>query len=218
MVKENTLFMRALNFIMDMILMNILFALLSIPGLTFGLAATAMYKTAFRFWLGNDMDVFSSFWRAIQENWRQALLLSLIFLAFFAGAAVGAAQTAGAVGLPGQAVIWFLICLAAMIWMLGSWLFPMIALYHQAAARQCVNAVLLAIRHFPTTLFLTAINLVPIVIFFTADEQGLDLLLLGMITVIPSAQAIVSSWLLLRVFERYDPSVRPQRKLLVLPH
>lgn len=212
MFRHDSPIMRIGDFLMDLFLSNVLYALMCIPGASIVLAGTALYKTCFSFWMSDDMNVFPSFFRAIRENWKESLLLTVVLL-IFAGIGTAILLPAMQAGATVQsAAVWFALCLAGVLCGLYSWLIPMVALFQQPMGERLKNAWMLSVRHFPVTVVLVVIRLLPIILFLTCGEIVVNPLILVMITVGFSLQALLCSRLQLRVFQKYDSAIKPQNK------
>ena len=74
-------FGRAMNLCGIVIIANILFVLVSMPVVTAGPAFVAMYHVMLRF-LRSDGDInpFKEFWIGLKNNFRQAIIVWLLFL------------------------------------------------------------------------------------------------------------------------------------------
>lgn len=70
----------------DLMVLNVLFLLCSLPVVTIGPAATAMHY-ALRRWREQQGEIVKDFFRSFRQNFRQGLILWLVFLAL--GALIG---------------------------------------------------------------------------------------------------------------------------------
>jgi len=77
--------MRAIGRVGDLVLLNLLFVVCSIPVVTIGASAAALYTAALKIVRHEDGKITKMFFSAFSKNFRQSLVLTLIFLAVFAG-------------------------------------------------------------------------------------------------------------------------------------
>ncbi len=77
--------MRAVGRVGDLVLLNLLFVFCSIPVVTIGASAAALYTSAFRIVRREDGKPAKTFFSAFANNFRQSLVLTIVFLALFAG-------------------------------------------------------------------------------------------------------------------------------------
>lgn len=80
--------MRALVYLGELILLNLLFLLCCLPVITAGASAAAMYTVAFRNLDGKGGHVCRQFFSAFRANFKKATLQWLVMLAVAGGAVV----------------------------------------------------------------------------------------------------------------------------------
>lgn len=66
--------------ISDIVILNCLFIIMSIPLITIGANLTALYYVGFKIVQDEEYNVFKSYWKSFRENFKQATLLSIIML------------------------------------------------------------------------------------------------------------------------------------------
>ena len=76
----DSVFMRAMSRIGDLMLLNLLFLLTCVPIVTVGAAVTAMYSVTFRFDTDSEASVIRSYFRAFRADWKQSTAIWLIIL------------------------------------------------------------------------------------------------------------------------------------------
>ena len=77
--------MRAIGRVGDLVLVNILFLICSIPIVTLGASSAALNTVAFQMVRGEESGVARAFFSAFRKNLLQGVLLTLLFLALGAG-------------------------------------------------------------------------------------------------------------------------------------
>lgn len=78
-------FMRYLNRLADLMILNLLFLLTSIPIFTIGASLTALYSVCFRLGTDREGSTFRDYFAAFKENFRQATSLFLLLLLWLMG-------------------------------------------------------------------------------------------------------------------------------------
>lgn len=73
--------MRALGFLGDLMLLNGLFVICCIPVVTVGPALTAMNYVVLKMRIGEEGSIPQTFFRSFRQNFRQGLILGLVFMA-----------------------------------------------------------------------------------------------------------------------------------------
>ena len=142
---ENNLIFVALNKIGDIILANLLFILCSIPLVTIGPSLTALYHCMLRTVKGNNNGTVKTFFRAFRQSFRQSLIVWL-------GLVV--------VGLLLFLDTRFLLQTGSVV-ILALYIFPVIAAFTNTLRNLLKNAFLFAFMHFPSTLTIAVISILP---------------------------------------------------------
>ena len=148
---------RALNFIGDVVILHFLWVVHSLPLVTIGASTTALYYAAMRRIRTDEGSVWSNFRQSFRENFRQSTL-------YWLGLALAAAvlwldlNFTSTYGGP-VATVMMVACAMLLLpyWMVLLYIFPVQAKFRNGMFDNFKNALLLAIRHFPLTLVLTAI-------------------------------------------------------------
>ncbi|MBR3515182.1 MAG: YesL family protein [Lachnospiraceae bacterium] len=140
---------RFLNKLTDLIFLNFLFLVFSLPVVTMGAALSAMYAVNLRSVREGDGYVAKRFWKAFRESFWQAtaawlmvlLCAGILFLDFRFWQASEAGMTAkGMLLLSGG--------IALILWMISLWVFPVIAKMRDPLKVQITNAAKMAFAFF----------------------------------------------------------------------
>ncbi len=75
--------MQTLSKLFDLIAVNILWFIGCIPIVTVGASTTAMYAVVIKIVRGDSYGLWKTFWKSFRENFKQATVIWLIFLAVF---------------------------------------------------------------------------------------------------------------------------------------
>ena len=196
--------MRAIGRVGDLALVNILFLLCSIPVLSLGASATALYTVAFAMVRGEDKPVAKTFFLAFRRNFRQATLLTILFLSLGAGLYLDL-RVMQANPAAFSLVFWVgsgLLALAAAITL--PFAFALQARFDNSVWKTLKNAFVLAVTH-PLTAFVAAVlALLPLGLLLFATYylllSSIFWFLFGF-----SLTAVANSWLLERIFRQLDP-------------
>jgi len=202
--------MRVLTRIADVMILNLLFLVTSLPVVTLGASLTALNFTALRIGTGECTSVSGDYFRSLRRNLRQATGIAAILLA------VAMVLTAWYVVVtrlvPGTILqilllgIWYVLVLVAGLTAL--WTFPYLATFEGRTREVLRNARLLSWRHpLASLLAVVLIGLAVVVTLFypQATGYGLAWFLIGFAGV-----AVVNGVLFRRVFERYLPATEPE--------
>lgn len=153
-------FMRGLSRMTDIVLLNLLFILTSIPIVTIGASTSALYSVFFRWHRQEESGYVKAYFRAFARDFKEATLLWLAFVVFMAISLFD---------------IWFffyqagpLSYLAVLFCFLGSiglftysYAIILVSLFQNSFRGTLKNALLMCVGYFPRTLVMALINLFP---------------------------------------------------------
>lgn len=149
--------MRFLTKIADLMVLNILFCVTSIPLITIGASWTALYSVTLKMVRDEEGSVSRSYFRSFRQNFRQATLLWLGVLVVLAllvldirvlnGMAEGTAPGLLQVGVEILALLGIMVL---------QYLFPSLARFEASLADTLKNACIMALAHLPKTALMTA--------------------------------------------------------------
>lgn len=193
--------MRFLTLFCNLMYINFLFLLCSIPLFTIGSAITAMYSTLFKMLHGDDPFIGKTFFKAFKENFKQSTLIwlpiSIFEFLFIAGIYI----TLNVLDPMYKSLQYPLSIAFFLILCISNYIFPQIALFKQKNSVTVKNAVLLAISNFPTTLFMIA---VPVILYLIGGLSGKNTVMVFSILLFFGIAAITyyNAALLRRIFNR----------------
>lgn len=149
--------MRFLTKIADLMVLNILFCVTSIPLITIGASWTALYSVTLKMVRDEEGSVSRSYFQSFRQNFRQATLLWLGVLVVLAllvldirvlnGMAEGTAPGLLRVGVEILALLGIMVL---------QYLFPSLARFEASLADTLKNACIMALAHLPKTALMTA--------------------------------------------------------------
>lgn len=149
--------MRFLTKIADLMVLNILFCVTSIPLITIGASWTALYSVTLKMVRDEEGSVSRSYFRSFRQNFRQATLLWLGVLVVLALLVLDIRVLNGMTGgtAPGLLRVGVEI-LALLGIMVLQYLFPSLARFEASLADTLKNACMMALAHLPKTALMTA--------------------------------------------------------------
>lgn len=145
-------FWRAIGKLADIVWLNVLMVLCSLPVVTIGASLTALYDCARRILADTGDSTTAMFFRSFASNWRQASLLWLV------AGGVGALLVAFwfFVRLPEMFVLQLALSLVYLL--VFPFLWALQARFENPPGRTLVNAVLLAFARLPLSLAILALD------------------------------------------------------------
>ncbi|MCI6005705.1 MAG: DUF624 domain-containing protein [Blautia sp.] len=150
-----------LNKIGDIVIANLLFILCSIPLVTIGPSLTALYHCMLRTVKDNNNGTIKTFFRAFKENFVQSLIVWLLIAAAGFVLITNMLFLIGNNGAASQILLYGSCAILVLLIIFTLYIFPVIAAFANTLRALSRNAFLLAFIHFPTTLAMAVISLLP---------------------------------------------------------
>ncbi len=192
--------MRGLTRLADIMILNLLFVVASLPVVTFGAALTALNFTALRIASGECNSVMGDFSRSFRRNFYQATWIAMLLAGF--GAVLGA-WYAVLPNLPfgtglnfALLIVWYLLAFSFAT--TAIFVFPYLAQFEGSTRQVLRNARLLSWKH-PLTalgaLALSGLSLIVTILFPAATGYGLFWFMFGFAGI-----AVANGFLFNRIF------------------
>ena len=195
--------MRFLGRVGDILLLNIVFVVTSIPVITIGTALSALYTVAMKLVRGEDPAIIKEYLKAYKRNFKPAticwLFMAVIGVLLFVDFRLVAVFSGTA-----YTVMRLLLAMILGIWLLTFlYLFPYIARFENTILNSMKNALFLSVAHIPSTLMMlgVAIGLL-IITLFTSKTCGIGTILWTFFGF--AILSYVQSFLLCRIFTKYE--------------
>lgn len=149
--------MRFLTKIADLMVLNILFCVTSIPLITIGASWTALYSVTLKMVRDEEGSVSRSYFRSFRQNFRQATLLWLGVLVVLALLVLDIRVLNGMAGRTAPGLLRVGVEILALLGiMVLQYLFPSLARFEASLADTLKNACIMALAHLPKTALMTA--------------------------------------------------------------
>lgn len=192
--------MRFLTLVTNLVCLNVLWLLCSLPVFTAGAATTAMYFCVFQYINKQDDAVIKPFFSVFKTCFRQVTPVWLLnFL-------IGLALAAEVFYLSQGAESWVKLAFAVLAFVyIGatSYLYPIMARYDAPVRNSVLNCFALSSRHLLSTAIVACLNLMPLAMYFLKTDlfwKTSFLWLLGGFALI----AYANGRILLSVFRKYE--------------
>lgn len=193
---------RILTKMFDLILLNILFVLCSVPIVTIGASLTAMYTVLMKMTENEEGYIARGFWNAFHRNLRQSTVVWLILLlvgAAFLADCFFIFRTEGVIRVIGTVLLAAFGILYAMEVL---FIFPLIAKFENATKQMFKNAILIPISRLPAAFMALVITALCIALTFLNQTT----ILYGAavwVTIGASLLGYALSFLFQYIFKRY---------------
>ena len=164
--------MQMLTRIGDMILLNVLFLLCSIPVITLGASLAAMHKMLQEIVYDIDSSTVKGFFRAFRANFKQAtvvwLFVMLIIASLFCDYLLIITFFSGSMSVKWMLIL--LAVLAAVVCSVCAYMMPMLVRYENKLRNHLNNAVILSVIKLPRTIGLLLLNFLPLIILILSPN------------------------------------------------
>ncbi|MEY8231392.1 DUF624 domain-containing protein [Oscillospiraceae bacterium 50-16] len=164
MFQPDSFLIRFLTKVCDLLFLNIMFVLSCATVVFSGAAVTSLYAMMLKMMRGRDCAPLKDFLRALRENFLPSFPATiLLFVDVTLLALLHTALYAETLLMP-PALFILLTVIAVFLTALLSWLFPLLARFENTFPNHLSNAARLAVANLPVTFFLTAVNLLPLLL------------------------------------------------------
>jgi len=184
----------------DLIILNLLAIVCSIPIVTIGASWTAMYFVTIRMVRKEESYIIRDFFRSFKENFKQATIIWLLALAaigIFAGDVVIYRMIPEQIP---QALMIAVLVLAYLVLGTIIYAFPLLSRFHNTIKGTIKNGFLISLVNVPYTFVFIILLAVPFVFAFFFIEMAPFILLIGF-----SLPAYVSSIFWVKIFRKFEP-------------
>lgn len=188
----------------DIMILNLLWIVCSLPVFTIGASTTAVYYVTLKLVRDEEGSTFKSFFKSFKENFKQATAIWLILLAvgavivfdlyFFikVQTAASAFRTAMVSIFGGFALIYFAVLL---------FVFPLQSKFYNPVRRTLFNAFFMSIRHLFHTIGMLAIDVAVVILPMTLMPILMPVLFLFGFPIL----AFINSFFFVGIFDKYMP-------------
>ena len=148
--------MRFMTKVADIMILNLLFILTSLPVITIGAAWTSLYYVSMKLVRDEEGGIVRSFFHSFRINFRQATILWLGTVAVFAVLIADLLILARIDSPYAAAMNMGVLIIGVVILMILQYLFPLVAKFDASLKQTLKNACLMAVAHLPRTILMTA--------------------------------------------------------------
>jgi len=196
----------------DIILLNLLFIICSIPIITVGASWSALSYVSIKQLREKDIALTKNFFGAFKENFKKSTIAwvgTLLFILIL----VTDVRIFAANGLYPFAPAYFLfLSVGCIAFFTLIYLFPTIAVFENTLIRLILQAFFFAAKNIPITLALALILVVPVTMSFTNPVYFWNSLILWLFFGFGFI-AYLQSFLYLKVFSPYLPEPKPELEM-----
>ena len=196
----------------DLMILNILWVICSIPIFTMGASTTAVYYVTMKLVRGDDGYTLRNYFKSFKENFKQATVIWLLML--LTGFILGfdlyfflRVLTSNSVF---RTVFTAAIGALSMIWLcIFSYVCPLQCRFYNPVKRTLFNAFFMSIRHFFHTLGMLVLDVLVVVFFIFSIYYMPQVTVLSIMFGFPLI-AFINSYILNPIFNKYIPEEEKQ--------
>lgn len=190
---------RIANKAADIVIVNVLFLVTSIPVLTIGASCCSMHHVLYRMSKNEEGYVVKSYFKAFRENFKKATLLWLIMLPILLVMAWNViAMISNYTIFPGWmvgilTVVYLFVCMVMM------YVFPLQAHFENSIKNTIKNSVAVMLVNFPRSVLMVLVYLMPLAAVAISYSALIGILFCGF-----SLPALGACFLYRKVFEKME--------------
>lgn len=193
-------FIRVLNRLADLMIMNFLMIICCIPIITVGAAYTAMHYVFLKIVRDEEGYLIRGFFKSFKANFKQATLIWLMMLLVVA-VYVGDCVIFNYSGMEfPKALMIAVVVVAILFLMMAVYVFPLQARFENSIKNTLKNALILAFVNLPKTILMMVCYAIPLVIGYFSDYALIFVIMFGI-----SAPAYVATCLYSGIFKKLEP-------------
>lgn len=185
----------------DLVILNLLAIICSIPIFTIGASWTALYFVTIRMVRKEEGYVIKDFFRSFKENFKQATiiwLLVLVVAAVFVGDILIYKMMPDQIP---QIIMVIVVVLGYLALGIVVFVFPLLSRFDNTTKNTIKNAFLLSIVNIPYTIIFIILMIIPIVLTVFVLEVFPIIVMIGI-----SLPAYLTSMMLVRIFRKLEPA------------
>ncbi len=150
-------------------ILSMLFVVFSLPIVTLGPCITALYRVLIQRSAGYEGLMITAFWKSLKENFRNAIVIEAIFAPLVLGCFVLVLLIYIEVINTLPLIVLCLLYLVLLLFSF-SYAFPLAAQFDNTPWKTFINSIILSIIHFPISVAVVIVNLLPIILYYFNAE------------------------------------------------
>lgn len=167
-------FFETLEKISNIVILNFLYILFSIPIITIGASTTATYFVAMKIVQNEEGYIFRTFIKSFKENFKISTIVWIMIM-LVGGVLILDFHISNAIPNSSISNIFKLILTMVSIIIIFNitYVFPIICKFDNSIKNTIINAILISIQNLPYTIIMSLLNLIPIIsILFFSNYLG----------------------------------------------
>ncbi len=194
---------RFLGRVADLVILNVLFLLCSIPIVTIGASWTALYSVTLKAVKNEESYIVKGFLKGFKENFKQSTIAWIALMAVGMVLLVDIRFAMGLEGTFGKVFGVTIYAISFVYLMIAMYIFPYIARFRATMKQIFKNALFIGIGSFPFTLLLFGVNFLAVFFSLLSPQALITALAFWLMTGF-GFLAFVTSYIYRKVFSKYE--------------
>lgn len=186
--------------IADLILLNLLVVVCSLPIFTIGASWTALYFVTVRMARNEESYIVKDFLRSFRDNFKQATIIwmfVLVAIVVFVGDILIYRMMPGAIPEPLMVAV---MVVAFLVLCTIIYVFPVLSRFQNTIKGTLKNAFLISLVNIPYTIAFVVLAIIPIIALIFVYQLAPLIIIMGI-----SLPAYLASFLWVRIFRKFEP-------------
>ena len=193
----------------DLLLVNAMTIVFSIPVVTMGAALSAMHDQVLKIWRDEQTGIIKGYWKAFRENLKQGTKLFLMYLLVAAVLGVDSYLIASDKINWGTYFNLFIAAVSVIYLFSFIWIFVLQSRYTFGIKDMIKYSLVLAFQNIPATVAMIILFLAPFALFLTVANSAPYVFLAGL-----SLPAFLQAMLYSRILNKFE-GVKPEDKVIL---
>lgn len=186
----------ALNKIVDMVLLSVVYIIICIPIVTIGPATTALYYTVAKNIRKERSYPFREFFSSFKNNFKQGLITTLILIVVFVVLIIDLQFVKvmdGTVKVILTGIFWAMLLITSLLTL---YIFPYLSRFEVTIKSLFINSIFLVFKHLPSSILMLIIVMVGFIVSYIFPF---------ILIITPALIILLQSFLMERIFKKYMP-------------
>ena len=202
LLNENGIFHKTFSFLGQLIALNLLWMVCSLPLVTIGASTTALHYCTLKLHKYGDCNVWKDFFKSFKQNFKQSTLVWFLLLIAAGCIYLEIKSLPTMPGMMPQIFSYVVLAVCIPLIMITLYVFPTLAAFENKTRKLITNAFYFAVKNIFFTLAIAAITTLPM--FFTLiDAKLFPVYLFVWLTCGFSLTSYADSWFFWKLFRPY---------------
>lgn len=190
--------------VFDLIVLNVIACVCSIPLFTVGANLTALYYVTLKMAKNEDSYVIRSYFKSWKQNFKQATVIWLFSAVLGIVLLVDLFMSGRMGGTVSTVMKYIFLVIMVLFLFFFTYVFPVLAQFYNSTKNTMRNAILMSITHLPYTILMLLVTFGPFVLALLIPEVFVWYTLYALLGGL-SVPALINSYMFKKIFKRYMP-------------